>query len=40
MIAVKAKYEIMDKIDGEAIIKKIELCSRTCYKVVFDDIEG
>ena len=32
MIAVKAKYEIMDEINGEEIIKKIELCGRTCYK--------
>ena len=32
MIAVKQKYEIMDEIDGEAIIKKIELCGRTCWK--------
>ena len=31
MIAVKQKYEIMDEIDGEAIIKKIELCGRTCW---------
>ena len=32
MIAVKQKYEIMDEIDGEEIIKKIERCGRTCYK--------
>ena len=32
MIAVKQKYEIMDEIDGEEIIKKIELCGRTCWK--------
>ena len=32
MISVKQKYEIMDEINGEEIIKKIELCSRTCWK--------
>ena len=32
MIATKQKYEIIDEIDGEAIIKKIEWCGRVCYK--------
>ena len=32
MIVLKQKHEIMDEINGEEIIKKIELCGRTCYK--------
>lgn len=32
MNIVNAGYEIMDKIDGEEILKKIELIGRTCYK--------
>lgn len=32
MKIIKAGYEIMDKIDGAEILKKIERCGRTCYK--------
>lgn len=32
MKIVKAGYEILDDIDGEEILKKIELCGRVCYK--------
>lgn len=29
---IEPSYEIIDKLDGSAIIKKIELCGRVCYK--------
>lgn len=32
MKIVKAGYEIMDELDGAAILKKIERVARTCYK--------
>ena len=32
MKIIKPYYEIIDPIDGEAILRKIELCGRTCYK--------
>jgi len=32
MKIVKAGYEILDPLDGEQILKKIELCGRVCYK--------
>jgi thymidylate synthase (FAD) len=32
MKIIKASYEIMDKLDGGEILKKIELCGRVCYK--------
>lgn len=32
MRVVEPKAIIMDKLDGEQILKKIELCGRTCYK--------
>jgi thymidylate synthase (FAD) len=32
MKIIKAGYEIMDELNGEAILKKIELCGRVCYK--------
>lgn len=32
MILVQPSVEIIDNIDGEAILKKIELCGRVCYK--------
>lgn len=32
MKIIKAGYEIMDNLDGGAILKKIELCGRVCYK--------
>lgn len=32
MKIVKASYEIMDELDGTAILKKIERCGRVCYK--------
>lgn len=32
MKSIKAGYEIIDKLDGKEILKKIELCGRVCYK--------
>ncbi len=32
MKLVDQKYEIIDQINGEEILKKIELCGRVCYK--------
>lgn len=32
MILVQPSVEIIDKIDGEAVLKKIEFCGRICYK--------
>jgi thymidylate synthase (FAD) len=32
MKIIDAGYEIMDNLDGEAILKKVELCGRVCYK--------
>lgn len=32
MKVIKAGYEIMDHVDGDEILKKIELCGRVCYK--------
>jgi thymidylate synthase (FAD) len=32
MKIIKASYEIMDNLNGEEILKKIELCGRVCYK--------
>ncbi len=32
MELIKAKYEILTKLDGNAILKDIELAARTCYK--------
>lgn len=32
MRIVKAGYEIMDDLNGEEILKKIERCGRVCYK--------
>ncbi len=32
MQIIKAKTEIMDELDGAAILRKIELCGRTAYK--------
>jgi len=32
MILIKPSYEIMTQIDRVAILKKIELCGRVCYK--------
>lgn len=32
MKIIKASYEIMDSLNGEAILKKIERCGRVCYK--------
>jgi len=32
MKIIKAGYEIIDVLDGDAILKKIELCGRVCYK--------
>lgn len=32
MKIIKAGYEIMDELDGAAILKKIERVARTCYK--------
>lgn len=32
MKIIKADYKIVDWIDGEAILQKIEYCGRTCYK--------
>ncbi|KAF5080418.1 Flavin-dependent thymidylate synthase [anaerobic digester metagenome] len=32
MILTKQKYEIISPIDGEEILKQIELAARTCYK--------
>lgn len=29
---INPSYEIIDQIDGQAILKKIELCGRVCYK--------
>ena len=40
MKIVSQSFEILDKIDGEAIIKKIEMCGRICYQSnPNDDIE-
>ena len=32
MRIIKAGFEIMDNLDGAAILKKIERCGRVCYK--------
>ena len=32
MKVVKQSVEIMDKLDGTAILKKLELAGRVCYK--------
>lgn len=32
MEIIKPSFEIMDKLDGAEILKKIELCGRVCYK--------
>lgn len=32
MKVIKPSFEIMDAIDGAAIMKKIEMCGRVCYK--------
>lgn len=32
MKAVKANYNIMDNLDREQILKKLELCARECYQ--------
>lgn len=32
MKIIKAGYEIMDPLNGEEILRKIELCGRVCYK--------
>jgi len=32
MRTIKAGYEIMDDIDGKAILQKLEKCGRVCYK--------
>jgi thymidylate synthase (FAD) len=32
MQIIKPYFEIMDEVDGEKILKRLELCSRTCYK--------
>ncbi len=32
MKAIKAYYEIIDDLNGQEILKKIELCGRVCYK--------
>jgi len=32
MKIIKPSYEIMDEIDGQAILKKLEKCGRVCYK--------
>jgi len=29
---VKQNVEILDKLDGDAILKKVELAGRVCYK--------
>lgn len=34
---VKQSYEIMDELDGEQILKKLERCGRVCYKSVSDN---
>lgn len=32
MRIIEPEFEILDKIDGEEMLKKIELCGRVCYK--------
>lgn len=32
MKIVEPSFEIMDKIEGNSILKKVELCGRVCYK--------
>lgn len=32
MKIIKPYYEIMDNIDGQSVLKKIEQCGRVCYK--------
>lgn len=32
MKVIRPSFEIMDKIDGKTLLKKIELCGRVCYK--------
>lgn len=32
MILVKPSFEIIDPIDGEAMLRKLEVCGRVCYK--------
>lgn len=39
MKTVKQSVEIMDLIDGESILKKIEVCGRICYKSKVKDFE-
>ena len=32
MKIIKPSFEFIDEIDGEKILKKLELCGRVCYK--------
>lgn len=32
MKIIEPSYEIMDKIEGNIILKRLELCGRVCYK--------
>ena len=32
MLIVKPSVEIIDKLDNDAILRKLELCGRNCYK--------
>lgn len=32
MEIIEQSFEVIDKLDGDAILKKIELCGRVCYK--------
>lgn len=32
MKIIKPTFEILTQLDGEAILKHIEMCGRTCYQ--------
>ena len=40
MKVIVARYEILDKIDGMEVLKKIERAARTCYKSEYHIKEG
>ncbi len=39
MKIIKQRFEIIDKIDSEQILKKIEICGRVCYQTEAKDFE-
>ena len=32
MEIIEQSFEVIDKLDGDAILKKLEMCGRVCYK--------